>query len=146
MGIILLGSPFLLDPPPAPVKLAPFPQPTFDAAPILRIIGQLAFHTAKPLDQRGNPQVPHAYAVRGRPAGNEQLYVALFNAIQQHGRDERWARRKKKYLYPGDGFKYWAMTTHEPSSRVLNRMKIEDDLPRLIAEGQVEPPAPAPPE
>jgi hypothetical protein len=69
---------------------------------------------------------------------------ALFHAIQQHGRDERYNKRKKKYLYPGDDFKYWAMTTHEPSSRVLNRMKIEDDLPRLIADGQVEPPAPAP--
>ncbi len=133
MNILLLGSAFLLDPPASPMKVAPFPEPTFDAAPIRHIIGQLSFRAATTM-----PQIPHEYTVRGRPPGNERLYVALFNAIQQHGRDERYNRRKKKYLYPGDGYKYWAMTTHQPSSRVLNRMKIEDDLPRLRAEGQVE--------
>jgi hypothetical protein len=32
--------------------------------------------------------------------------------------------------------KYWAMTTHKPSSYVLNRMKIEADAERLRREGQ----------
>jgi hypothetical protein len=30
------------------------------------------------------------------------------------------------------------MTTHLPSSRVINRMRIEDDLERLRREGQIE--------
>ena len=118
------------------MKLDPFPTPTFDAAPILRIIEQLEWRQARAKDRFGHPQIPHAYIVRGRPPGNEALFVALFHAIQRHGRDERY-RRKKKYLYPGDGFKYWSMTTHEPSG-VLNRMKIEDDIDRLRREGQIE--------
>jgi hypothetical protein len=124
------------------MKLAAFPEPTFDAAPILHILGQLEFRTARPTDQRGNPQVPHAYTVRSPE--NEQCYVALWNAVEAHGREERYNRRKKKYLYPGNGFKYWHMGALY-QSRVINRMKIEDDLPRLIAEGQVEMPAPEPP-
>jgi hypothetical protein len=42
--------------------------------------------------------------------------------------------RRKPYLLPGDGRKYWAMTSHLPSSHVLNRMLIDDDLPRLRRE------------
>ena len=45
--------------------------------------------------------------------------------------------RKKRYLYPGDEDKYWAMTTFLPQSRVLNRMKVEDDIERLRREGQI---------
>ena len=51
---------------------------------------------------------------------------------------ERWAGRYKRYLYPGDGWKYWAMTTELQESRVINRTKIEDDLERLRREGQIE--------
>lgn len=86
---------------------------------ILSIIGQLPFRVAKTM-----PHIPHEYTVRS--AETEELYVALYNAIQSDGVYERYNGRKKKYLYPGDGRKYWAMTTHLPSSRVLNRMKIED--------------------
>jgi len=120
------------------MKLDPFPTPRSDAAPILRIIAQLEWRQARAKDRFGHPQIPHAYIVRGRPPGNEALFVTLFHAIQRHGRDERYNRRRKKYLYPGDGFKYWSMTTHEPSSGVLNRMKIEDDIDRLRREGQIE--------
>ena len=120
------------------MKLDPFPTPTFDAAPILRIIEQLEWRQARAKDRFGHPQIPHAYIVRGRPPGNEALFVTLFHAIQRHGRDERYNRRRKKYLYPGDGFKYWSMTSHEPSSGVLNRMKIEDDIDRLRRERQIE--------
>jgi hypothetical protein len=77
----------------------------------------------------------HEYTVRS-PA-TEADYIALFEVIQRSGVFERWAGRRKRYLYPGDGRKYWAMTTHEPSSRVLNRMLAADDEPRLRAEGQI---------
>lgn len=120
------------------MKLDPFPTPTFDAAPILRIIEQLEFRQARAKDRFGHPQIPHAYAVRGCPPGNEPLFITLFQAIQQHGRDERYNKRKKKYLYLGDGFKYWTMSTHEPSTTIINRMKIEDDLARLRREDQID--------
>jgi hypothetical protein len=120
------------------MKLDPFPTPTFDAAPIRRIIEQLEFRQARAKDRFGRPQVPDAYTVRGRPPGNEPLFIALFEAIQQHGRDERYNRRKKKYLYPGDGFKYWAMVKDLADSTIINRMKIEDDLDRMRATGQIE--------
>jgi hypothetical protein len=98
---------------------------------ILAIIGRLSFRVAKTL-----PHIPHEYTVRSPET--EADYVALFEAIQRDGVFERYAGRKKKYLYPGDGRKYWAMTTHLPSSRVINRMRIEDDLERLRREGQIE--------
>ena len=65
--------------------------------------------------------------------------MALFTAIMGHGVYERSAGRCKRYLYPGDGWKYWAMTTELRESRVINRMKIEDDLERLRREGQIAP-------
>jgi len=40
-------------------------------------------------------------------------------------------------LYPGDGRKYWAMTDVEPESRVINRMRVENDTERLRQEGQI---------
>jgi hypothetical protein len=120
------------------VKLAPFPEPAFDPVPILNIIGQLEWRQARKKDRWGHPQIPHAYVVRGRPPGNEELYVALFHQIQQRGREERFGRARRQYLYPGDGFKYWAMTTDFAESRVLNRMLVEDDLDRMRATGQIE--------
>jgi hypothetical protein len=99
--------------------------------PKLEIIAELQWRVAKTM-----PEIPHEYTVRSPET--EAAYVALFEAIQSDGVVERYNRRRKRYLYPGDGRKYWAMTTHLPSSRVLNRMKIEDDLPRLRQEGQTE--------
>jgi hypothetical protein len=119
--------------------LDPYPEPTFDTAPVLDIIAQLRGQTARKLNRWGHPQIPHAYVVRGRPPGNEALFVALWRFIEAHGREERYGRRRKKYLYPGDGYKYWFMDKAlTDESRIVNRMKIEDDLPRLIKEGQVE--------
>jgi hypothetical protein len=119
------------------MKLYPFPTPTFDAAPIRRIIEQLEWRQARAKDRFGHPQIPHAYTVRGRPPGDEPLFEALFHVIQQHGRNERFNRRKKKYLYPGDGYKYWTMTTHLSSTMIINRMLLADDIERLRREGQV---------
>ena len=95
----------------------------------LAIIARLPFRFAETM-----PQTPHEYTVR-QPE-TEADYVALFDAIRQHGVDERYGGSERKYLYPGDGWKYWAMTTDLPSSRILNRMRIEDDADRLRREGQ----------
>ena len=85
------------------------------------------------------PEIPHEYTVHTvRSEENEAAYLALFNAIAVDGTFERWRGRRKRYLYPGDGWKYWAMTSSIWYSRILNRMRIEDDLDRLRAEGQLE--------
>ena len=95
------------------------------------VIDSLSFRFAKTM-----PEIPHEYVVRA--PHNEAAYVALFSTIMEHGVNERWAGRYKRYLYPGDGWKYWAMTTQLQESRVINRTKIEDDLERLRREGQIE--------
>ena len=99
---------------------------------IRAVIGSLTFRFAKTM-----PEIPHEYVVCS--PDNEAAYVALFSAIMEDGVYERWAGRYKRYLYPGDGWKYWAMTTELRESRVINRMKIEDDLERLRREGQIAP-------
>jgi len=70
-----------------------------------------------------------------RSPDNEAAYVALFDAIMEHGVYGHWAGRRHRYLYPGDGWKYWAMTTELQESRVINRAKIEDHPERLRQEG-----------
>jgi hypothetical protein len=98
---------------------------------ILAVIDRLAWRAAKP-----QPWGLHEYTVRS-PA-SEADYVRLFEAIQASAVLERWAGRKKRYLYPSDDRKYWAMTTAVWHSRVLNRMWAADDIERLRREGQVE--------
>lgn len=95
---------------------------------IRAVIDSLSFRFAETM-----PEIPHEYVVRS--PDNEVAYVALFSAIMKHDVSESWAGRHKRYLYPGDGRKYWAMTTKLRESRVINRMKIEDDLERLRREG-----------
>lgn len=79
--------------------------------------------------------LPHEYTTR-KKGGTEEDFFALFDAIQAHGVDERYAGRKKKYLYPGDGWKYFTMTTSKFREHVINRQKIENDYARLRSEGQ----------
>ena len=97
-------------------------------ASIGAVINSLSFRFARTM-----PEIPHEYVVRS--PDNEAAYVALFSAIMEDGVYERWAGRHKRYLYPGDGWKYWAMTTKLQESRVINRMKIVDYLERLRREG-----------
>lgn len=87
---------------------------------ILDVIGRLSFRPAKTM-----PHIPHEYTVRDQ-AADEADYVALFEAIQEHGIVERWKRRKQRVLYPGDGFRYWAMTTNVHQTLVLNRCTLAD--------------------
>jgi hypothetical protein len=70
------------------------------------------------------PQWPHWYIVRS-PA-IEDDYATLFAAIQEHGTSAKFKGVSRKYLRLDDGFKYWAMTTHAPSSRIINRDEVTD--------------------
>lgn len=113
----------------------PMPDPVIDRAlpppqpRAVELVGMLKFRKAREKDRWGHPQVPHEYTVRvlDDPELNA-AYVELFRLIQSQGVPERWKRmRPKQYLYPGDGYKYWAMTTDEEESRILNRMRPEED-------------------
>ena len=99
----------------------------------LALIEQLSFRVAKSM-----PEIPHEYTVRDRTDdAREAAYVGLFDLIQAKGVLERYNGHERRYLYPGAGRKYWAMTDVEPESRVLNRMRVEDDIERLRREGQI---------
>jgi hypothetical protein len=105
----------------------------------LDIIRQLQFRVAKTM-----PEIPRQCTVR-KPdePGLERAYVALHGFIEIDGVRERYKGRKKRYLCPGDGWKYWHMGplfVHGTVvwSRVINRMRTEDDLDRLQLE---DPPA-----
>ena len=97
----------------------------------LALIEQLAFRLAVHPVKTEKRKIPFEFTVRDRQdAARETVYVQLLHLIQADGVIERWRGPKKRYLYPGDGWKYWATTTVEPKSRVLNRMRIEDDPER----------------
>jgi hypothetical protein len=68
-------------------------------------------------------ETPHWYVVRS--AENEADYVMLFRAIAREGVNEKFGGRVYRYWYPGDGFKYWAMTTDVKQSHIINRAKVE---------------------
>ena len=106
------------------------PQPRACA---LALIEQLAFRAATTM-----AHVPHEYTTRDRTDdAREAAYVGLFDLIQAKGVIERHQGHERRYLYPGDSRKYWAMTDVEPESRVINRMRVEDDTERLRQEGQI---------
>jgi hypothetical protein len=81
-------------------------------------LSRLSFKFAKSM-----PETPHWYVVRS--AANEADYAALFHVIQAKGVPEKFGARKYRYWRPGDGFKYWAMTTDVQHSHVINRAKID---------------------
>lgn len=85
------------------------------------------------------PEMPHEYTVR-REAADDADYVLLFEAIQSQGVVERWRGRRGRYLYPGDGWRYWPMTAKMNSrleySRHINRNRIEE-AQRLRAIGLI---------
>jgi hypothetical protein len=67
------------------------------------------------------PHIPHEYVVR--TTENEEQYRRLFLAIKNDGVWEKWKKWDNQYLYPGDGYKYWAMTNEYAKSRIINRCK-----------------------
>ena len=66
--------------------------------------------------------------VRGPDPANEADYVALFHTIRREGVDEKFGKARYRYWYPGDGFKYWTMTTDVKQSHVINRAKIDAEV------------------
>ena len=80
-------------------------------------LSRLEFRFAKTM-----PETPHWYVVRS--TANEADYVALFHVIQEKGVPEKFGARRYRYWYPGDGWKYWTMTTDVQHSHVINRAKI----------------------
>jgi hypothetical protein len=86
------------------------------------VIATLPFRFAKTM-----PDNPHEYTVRS--AATEEAYVQLFQAIQEHGTPELYQGRRYRYLRPGDGWKYWAMTSAVGQSRIINRAKVTDEAP-----------------
>lgn len=77
-------------------------------------VARLTFVFAKTM-----PQWPHWYVKRSPE--NEEIYVALFRAIQEHGYVQPFRGVPRRYLELGDGFKYWAMTTRLELSKIINR-------------------------
>jgi hypothetical protein len=72
---------------------------------LLATIDRLVFVFAKTM-----PHMPHEYTVREH-AANDADYVALYHAIMQDGEVEQWRRKPGRYLYPGDGWRYWSMSS-----------------------------------
>jgi hypothetical protein len=96
---------------------------------ILAVIGRLAFQFAHTM-----PDLPHEYTVR-RKAQNDADYVALYEAIMERGVIELWKGKIARYLYPGDGWRYWSMSARRSNregrhpleiSRHINRHRIEE--------------------
>jgi hypothetical protein len=80
------------------------------------------------------PALPHEYTER-RKAADDADYVALYEAIMSQGVIEWWRRKPARYLYPGDGYRYWSMSSKRSDvnawhplrmSRHVNRHKLED--------------------
>ena len=79
------------------------------------------------------PKIPLWYVKRTQE--NEKDYVALFGAIRKFGRVEKWRGRPYRYWHPGDGYKYWAMTSEIRQSWIINRAKVRHD--RILGLGRL---------
>jgi hypothetical protein len=89
------------------------------ASELRAAVARLDFRFAKTM-----PDQPHEYVVRTQE--NEADYLALFEAIQVHGVRARFGERWYRYLHPGDGHRYWTMTTAVGQSWIINRARIND--------------------
>ena len=85
-----------------------------DLSELRELVAGLEWRFAKTM-----PEVPHWYVVRKPEI--EAIYVRLFRAIRAHGQDQKYGPYRGRYLHLGDGHKYWAMTTQEGQSRIINR-------------------------
>ena len=66
------------------------------------------------------PESPHEYIVRGKTVSDE-LFKAMFFAIESGGVLGEWDGVPYLYLYPGDGYRYWKMTDNIDESMIINR-------------------------
>jgi hypothetical protein len=80
--------------------------------------------------------IPHWYIVRGRTCP-EDVYARLFNGIRTYGVAMRFGPYRNRYLFLGDGFKCWAMTSQLRASRIINRDSVLDpaDWPGSVPDG-----------
>ena len=78
----------------------------FDRDHILAVIGRLQFVFAQQM-----PEAPHEYTIRSKDEGSDAAadYARLYQAVQERGLWEKWGKNRYRYLYPGDGWRYWTM-------------------------------------
>jgi hypothetical protein len=81
--------------PRAPVPLAPA-----RADELRRLIAGLDFVFARTM-----PHIPHEYVVLSE--ANRAAFLELRAAILRHGIPLKFSERRYRYLFPGDGWKYW---------------------------------------
>jgi len=62
--------------------------------------------------------MPHEYCVRTE--ANRADYTVLLGAIRTHGVLGEYGGRRFRYLYPGDGWRYWQI----PPYPLINRARI----------------------
>src|SRR5215472_15551253 len=68
---------------------------------------------------RSMSEIPHFY-VR-RTAANTAAFYELVRAIQRCGVSEEFGGQRFRYLYPGDGWKYWLMSG---TPTIINRAEV----------------------
>jgi hypothetical protein len=93
---------------------APEPLSEEQATQLREVISRLDFRFAKTL-----AHMPHEYVVR--TADNQAAYAALLEAIRTHGVPGTFQGRRFRYLYPGDGWRYWQI----PPYPLINRARID---------------------
>jgi hypothetical protein len=122
-------TPFEFDPPPHRMS-------EVAEGDVLAAIGRLSFRFARTM-----PQWPHEYTVRNRSDPDQhKAYMALYDAIKEHGVVERFTGTGKpsfkRYLYAGDGYRYWFENQDRNMSRIINRNLVED-AEKLRARGLI---------
>lgn len=117
MGGIPEAKPAVQPPAAASPEPLPPPEPLAPelAAEVLRVIGRLDFVFARTM-----PDNPHEYTIRGKN-GDEADFAALWQAVAEHGRVERWGKARYRYLYPGGGWRYWIMPRYP---FIINRARV----------------------
>jgi hypothetical protein len=96
--------------------------PATELAKLRDVVAALRWTFAKTV-----PHTPHFYVVRGQTVPDE-IFVRLFVAIRGYGIDQRYGSFKNRYLYLGDGFKYWCQPRDRDVrwARLLNRNDVLD--------------------
>src|SRR6516164_1880492 len=90
---------------------------------------------SKPGPKPKRPQAAAAAAAPSHEVLALRREVASFRAIRKFGRVEKWRGRPYRYWHPGDGYKYWAMTSEIRQSWIINRAKVRHD--RILGLGRL---------
>jgi hypothetical protein len=92
---------------------APEPLSEERAQQLRALIATLHFRFAKTL-----AHMPHEYVAR--TSDNQAAYAALLEAIRTYGVPGEFEGRRYRYLYPGDGWRYWQI----PPYPIINRARV----------------------